>query len=227
VRGKSVRIYPKRDFYLFLGLVILFCTMSAGFPAFIDEAHSANSTVTWDPSPDPSVRGYFIYYGTSSGNYTQRIDVGDARTCTISGLQEGAMYYIAATAYDSSGNESGFSNEVVYAASPGGDAGSSSGGGCFIATAAFGSPMAPEVALLRAFRDSWLLTNSPGRTLVEFYYWISPPIAAFISRDENRKQIARIVLTPLIYGAKHPVVSICLIFSSLILWILCRAKRKI
>ena len=131
---------------------------------------------------------------------------------------------MAVTAYDDSRNESGFSNEIAYAAP--GSGSSSSGGGCFIATAAFGSPMAPEVALLRAFRDSCLLTNSPGRLFVELYYWISPPVADFISRDENLKQLTRMALTPLIYGVKNKAAAIALIFLPLILWILRRAYRK-
>lgn len=225
-RGKSANINPKSVFYLCLGLVILFCTVSLGLPAFIDEAHSADVTVAWDPNPEPAVRGYVIYYGTSSGNYTQSIDVGNETSCAISGLQAGATYYMAVTAYDDSRNESGFSNEIVYAAAESSPA-SSSGSRCFIATAAFGSPMAPEVAVLRAFRDTWLLTNSPGRIFVEFYYWISPPIADFISRDENLKRITRIVLTPLIYGVKNPAATIFLIFTPLILWVLRRSDRKI
>jgi hypothetical protein len=169
---------------LFLGSILLFGMASLTFFVFAGEAQSADVTVAWDPNPEPAVRGYVIYYGTSSGNYTHSIDVGNATNCAISGLQAGATYYLAVTAYDASRNESGFSNEIVYAASTESSPSSSSGSRCFIATAAFGSPMAPEVALLRAFRDSWLLTNSPGRIVVEFYYWISPrlPISSAVPR---------------------------------------------
>jgi hypothetical protein len=152
---------------LLLGSILLSGMTGLTLYVFAGEAHCADVTVAWDPNPEPAVRGYVIYYGTSSGNYTQSIDVGNATSCAISGLQAGANYYLAVTAYDESRNESGFSNEIVYAASGSGME-SSSGSRCFIATAAFGSPMAPEVALLRAFRDSWLLTNSPGRIFVEF-----------------------------------------------------------
>jgi hypothetical protein len=47
-------------------------------------------------------------------------------------------------------------------------------GRCFIATAAYGSPMAQDVKLLRAFRDQYLLTNEPGHKFVELYYSVSP-----------------------------------------------------
>jgi hypothetical protein len=87
--------------------------------------------------------------------------------------------------------------------------------------------MAPEVALLRAFRDSSLLTNSPGRLFVEFYYWISPPIADFISRDENLKQITRLILWPLIYSVKNITATVALIVSAMVLWILSGMDRRL
>jgi hypothetical protein len=44
------------------------------------------------------------------------------------------------------------------------------GGGCFIATAAFGSYMEPKVKLLRDFRDEYLLDSTPGKWFVKQYY---------------------------------------------------------
>lgn len=77
------------------------------------------------------------------------------------------------------------------------------GGGCFIATAAYGSYLHPEVMTLRTFRDRYLLTNLPGRTFVAAYYRLSPPLAAFIEKHAAAKVIVQVLLTPLIFAIKH------------------------
>jgi hypothetical protein len=69
---------------------------------------------------------------------------------------------------------------------------------CFIATAAYGTPMAGEVQILREFRDKYLLTNPPGRAFVDFYYRVSPPIAEFITEHPVLKPIVRASLVPAI-----------------------------
>jgi len=67
---------------------------------------------------------------------------------------------------------------------------------CFIATAAYGTPMAEEIGILREFRDEYLLTNPLGKALVEFYYRVSPPIAEFITEHPSLKPIVRAGLLP-------------------------------
>jgi Divergent InlB B-repeat domain len=69
-------------------------------------------------------------------------------------------------------------------------------GGCFIATAAYGTPMAEEIQVLREFRDQYLLSNPVGKTLVYLYYKVSPPIAEFINEHPGLKPIVRAGLLP-------------------------------
>lgn len=80
----------------------------------------------------------------------------------------------------------------------GGSSAGGGGGGCFIATAAYGSLLEPHVALLREFRDSYLLTNAAGKKFVTLYYTYSPPIADYIAEHELLKRVVRVLLLPLI-----------------------------
>ncbi len=74
-------------------------------------------------------------------------------------------------------------------------------GGCLIATAAFNSPLAPEVHTLRQFRDRALLTHLVGRALVRAYYWLSPPMARTIAREPVLAAAIRAMLRPVARGA--------------------------
>jgi len=89
---------------------------------------------------------------------------------------------------------------------------SSSGGGCFIATAAYGSYLHPQVQLLRNFRDEYLLTNAPGRAFVALYYRYSPPLADFITRHAVLRGITRLALTPLAAAVAHPLIAAVSLF---------------
>jgi M6 family metalloprotease-like protein len=67
---------------------------------------------------------------------------------------------------------------------------------CFIATAAYGSLMAPEVRTLRAFRDRLLLALPCGEAVVGLYYRLSPPLARLISDRPALKFAVRCLITP-------------------------------
>jgi len=79
------------------------------------------------------------------------------------------------------------------------------GGGCFIATAAYGTPMAEDVRYLRAFRDQHLLDNAAGQWFVEQYYNLSPPVADYIREHDGLKSLVRAGLAPLVELSKFLV----------------------
>ncbi len=66
-----------------------------------------------------------------------------------------------------------------------------SGGGCFIATAAYGTPTAEQIDVLREFRDVVLLKSTVGSQFVALYYWLSPPVADFIAGNELLRTLVR------------------------------------
>lgn len=68
--------------------------------------------LAWDANQEADLAGYKVYYGTSSREYINFIDVGNVTTYRLDDLLEDMTYYIAVTAYDISGNESDFSEEV-------------------------------------------------------------------------------------------------------------------
>jgi len=70
----------------------------------------------------------------------------------------------------------------------------SSGGGCFIATAALGSASAPDTLILRDFRDRVLLRSTPGEAFIRLYYSVSPPVASLIGRSASLRWISRTLL---------------------------------
>jgi len=71
-------------------------------------------------------------------------------------------------------------------------------GGCFIATAAYGSPLHPHLDILRDFRDRYLMPTRFGHKLVELYYKYSPFVANLIAKHKGLKTEVRVSLFPLV-----------------------------
>ena len=82
------------------------------------------------------------------------------------------------------------------------DAVEPNGGGCLIATAAFGSEMAPQVQLLRELRDNTVLQTQYGSAFMagfnEFYYSFSPVVADYERENPMFKEAVKVTLTPLL-----------------------------
>lgn len=71
-------------------------------------------------------------------------------------------------------------------------------GGCFIATAAYGSALHPHLDLLREFRDRYLRTSPAGSTLLSIYERFAPSLAFLIERHEILKALTRLALLPVL-----------------------------
>jgi hypothetical protein len=95
-------------------LAFLLTPLAFSLLPFASTAHAASVTLAWDRSQEPNIAGYRVYYGTTSRHYTTMRSVGNSTTATISNLEPGTTYYFAVTAYDTSGNESSYSQEIPY-----------------------------------------------------------------------------------------------------------------
>ena len=104
--------------------------------------------------------------------------------------QGGVMsdFVIAATSPDLDGSEP--------IRTPGGPS-----GGCLIATAAYGTPLAVEIDTLRALRDGFLLRGALGTAFVDTYYRVSPPIARRVADNSALAAIVRYALIPVLFLA--------------------------
>jgi hypothetical protein len=103
--------FEKARPYVVVGLLlIVFCCSQAV------KAMATDVSLAWNPNPAPDLSGYKLYYGTVSHSYGTSVNVGNVTTYTVKGLGSG-NYYFALTAFDGSGKESSFSNEVSTASS--------------------------------------------------------------------------------------------------------------
>jgi hypothetical protein len=88
----------------FLGLVLLL-----SIPGML---WGKTLQIAWSSNTEDDLSGYRLYYGTSSRDYDHVLNVGNTASVTVEGFLEGETYYFGLTAYDYSGNESGYSAEV-------------------------------------------------------------------------------------------------------------------
>ena len=102
----SLRTSSVRSLFLTV-LFLLLCALLTPVTG-----HATDVTLAWDANTEPDIAGYRIHYGLGSRNYDQVLDVGNNTTCVVTGLDQGQTYYFAATAVNTEGMESDFSNEV-------------------------------------------------------------------------------------------------------------------
>jgi hypothetical protein len=109
----------------------------------------------------------------------------------------------------------------------GGKSGGGTGGPCFIATAAYGSPLAENVDVLRAFRDAFLLPNAFGAAFVDVYYRMSPPVAEVVAAHPVLAGLVRVALWPVVAFARlalaYPAAAVAALLLPLVAW---RVRRR-
>ncbi len=205
-------------------------TVSAPGQPVLNMPDYANSVLILSWSFVPEAAGYKVHVLDSVTGNENTIDVGNTLFFIVTGLVNGREYGVSVSAYskttyhfkvnvqDNAGNESDFSAESTV------ELGSAVEGlrssptqtafpdrivagpdlpnkGCFIATAAYGYYSAPQVQILRTFRDRCLMTNKPGQAFVEWYYRYGPIGAEFMNAHPWLKPVVRIALLPLIGAA--------------------------
>lgn len=148
-------------------------------------------------NPKSSRSEYYFEYGNTLdyGGRTEVMNAGSGNTtivvsASVSALSDNSEYHYRLVAINDWGKRVG--NDIAFHTLE------SSSSSCFIATAAFGSPLSSRVSVLRAFRDQYLIPNAWGSKLVQLYYRISPPMADWISERHLSKKMVRILLYPLI-----------------------------
>jgi hypothetical protein len=90
---------------------LVFLVAAAFFLASVS-AHAGSVTLAWDPSPDPAVTGYRVFYGTAPGVYSQSVNVGNTTSHTVGSLDDTTTYYFSVRSYNANEVLSTPSNEV-------------------------------------------------------------------------------------------------------------------
>jgi hypothetical protein len=106
-------IIRAKDLFSVLPLVLFLILVGCGGGSGTNSGDPGGTiNLDWDSSTGPNLAGYKVYYGTASRAYSNSTDVGNVTTHAITGLTKGQTYFIAVTAYDTSHNETTYSDEA-------------------------------------------------------------------------------------------------------------------
>jgi len=146
------------------------------------------------------------------------------------GSAANGSHTLTAMAQDAAGNTITSSGVSVTVSNSGSNSGGSGGGdGCFIATAAYGSPLNSRVLLLRAFRDEYLVSNRVGWSLIQWYSRVSPPLAEKIRESPLLGWLVRGILWPLVivvWLIFHPWAGIVFLLGGAFMLVRYRVRTK-
>ncbi|NOU95655.1 hypothetical protein GC093_20835 [Paenibacillus sp. LMG 31456] len=145
--------------------------------------------LSFEASHPSGIQEYHLYRNNKKVRTVNRNQVRDP----VGGLAYPAWYEYKIKALSNDGTTSDFSNEIrkKYDID-----------NCFIATAAYGSLLEPDVVLFRRYRDSVLKRTMLGRSFISVYYSTSPPFARLIEKHDTTKKIIRFFLSYLAKAIK-------------------------
>lgn len=170
-----------------------------------DQAGSISAAFTAITAASPNYRDLAIKTGTSG-----EITLTPAR---VTGLTNDKVYAFKVAMVDLAGNVGYYTADSAdtvctftaqqgtscHVGKPGEVVGVLSNDlNCFVATAAYGSQMAPQVEVLRNFRNRFLLVSKWGKSFVKTYYRHGPKLAKFISDNDFFRSVTRSFLWPII-----------------------------
>jgi hypothetical protein len=113
--AETEETYFRKTNYAFrIALLSALLCLTVPLAVNITAAYAVGCTLAWDPNTETDLAGYKVYYGKSSGIYSNNVDVGKQTYCEVSNLVDGQTYFFSVTAYDIDGNESAFSEEISH-----------------------------------------------------------------------------------------------------------------
>ncbi|MDQ7826454.1 MAG: CFI-box-CTERM domain-containing protein [Candidatus Eremiobacteraeota bacterium] len=152
-----------------------------------------------------------------SGTLSYRVLAGNTYGNSLPGTHHYMDAAMAATALEASSYSTGY---TAF-----GDSGAGSGG-CFIATAAYGSYLDPHVGIMRKFRDGTLAKFAPGRQFIRFYYRTSPPVANYLAQHSWARVPVRLALTAVVLTLEHTLITAFFaVIAFIVVFILVRRRR--